>query len=103
MMKLTVLYGHPKSAEAFEKYYAGTHLPLAAQMKGLARAEFTKFVGAPAGGQPAFYRMAELYFADQAQMDVTLASPEGKATVDDLPKFATGGVTVVVGSVDAKG
>jgi hypothetical protein len=33
-------------------------------------------------------------------MQSTLSSPEGKATVADLPKFATGGVTMLVGSVE---
>jgi uncharacterized protein (TIGR02118 family) len=100
MMKVTVIYGHPTSPEAFEKYYAGTHLPLAARMKGVARLELTKFVAGPDGGRPASYRMAEVYFASQAQMQQTLGSPEGKATVDDLAKFATGGVTMLVGSVE---
>ena len=101
MMKVTVLYGIPVSPDAFEKYYAGTHLPLAAKMKGLARIELTKFVAGPDGGKPAFYRMAELYFTTQVQMEQSLGSVEGKATVADLPKFATGGVTVVIGSVEA--
>jgi uncharacterized protein (TIGR02118 family) len=101
MMKITVIYGHPKSPSEFEGYYAGTHLPLAAKMKGVARIEFTKFVAGPDGAKAAFYRTAELYFATQAQMEQTLGSPEGKATVADLPKFATGGVTVVIGSVEA--
>jgi uncharacterized protein (TIGR02118 family) len=101
MMKLTVLYGHPTSADAFEKYYKATHMPLVAKMKGVARTELTKFVGAPDGGKPAFYRMAELYFANQAEMEKTLGSAEGQATVGDLPNFASGGVTVVVGAVEA--
>jgi uncharacterized protein (TIGR02118 family) len=100
MMKVTVLYGHPTSPDQFEKYYRGTHLPLAAKMKGVARIELTKFVAGPDGGKPAFYRMAELYFTTQAQMDQSLGSPEGQATVADLPKFATGGVTMVIGSVE---
>ena len=100
MMKVTVLYGHPTSSDEFEKYYRGTHLPLAAKMKGVARIELTKFVAGPDGGKPAFYRMAELYFATQAQMDQSVGSPEGQATVADLPKFATGGVTMVIGSVE---
>jgi uncharacterized protein (TIGR02118 family) len=70
-------------------------------MKGVARIEFTKFVSGPDGAKPAFYRMAELYFASQAQMEQTLGSSEGKATVADIPKFATGGVTMVIGSVEA--
>ena len=100
MMKITVLYGHPTSPDEFEKYYGGTHLPLAAKMKDVARIELTKFVPGPDGGKAAFYRMAELYFATQAQMGQTLGSPEGQATVADLPKFATGGATIVIGSVE---
>jgi uncharacterized protein (TIGR02118 family) len=100
MMKVTVLYGHPTVTDKFEKYYGGTHLPLAAKMKGVARIELTKFVAAPDGGKPAFYRMAELYFTNQTQMEQTLGSPEGQDTVADLPKFATGGVTIVIGSVE---
>ena len=101
MMKVTVLYGHPTSSDEFEKYYRSTHLPLTAKMKGVVRIELTKFVGGPDGGKPAFYRMAELYFTTQVQMGQSLGSAEGQATVADLPKFATGGVTVVIGSVEA--
>ena len=99
-MKVTVLYGMPTSSEQFEKYYKGVHLPLAAKIKGVARIEFTKFASGPDGGKPAFYRMAELYFVSQAQMEQSLQSPEGQVTVADIPKFATGGVTMVIGSVE---
>jgi hypothetical protein len=34
--------------------------------------------------------MAELYFPTEEQMQATMSSPEGEATVADLPKFATG-------------
>jgi hypothetical protein len=30
MVKLTVLYGHPKDAAHFERYYRETHTPIAA-------------------------------------------------------------------------
>jgi uncharacterized protein (TIGR02118 family) len=101
MQKVTVLYGHPTNAADFEKYYSETHLPIAGKMSGVAKLELTKFSSAPDGGKPAFYRMAELYFSSPEQMQQTLGSPEGKATVDDLARFATGGVTVVIGVVDA--
>ena len=101
MMKVTALYGHPTNPDEFEKYYGGTHLPLAAKMKGVARIELTKFLAGPGGGKPAFYRMAELYFTTQAQMEQALGSSEGQATVADLPKFATGGVTIAIGSIEA--
>lgn len=64
------------------------------------RLELTKLVSGPEGGKPAFYRMAELYFATQEQMAQTLESDEGKRAVADFENFATGGVTVLIGSID---
>lgn len=101
MMKVTVLYGHPKSPDDFESYYGGTHLPLAAKMTGVERIELTKLVGAPGGQAAEYYRMAEMYFASQADMEQTLGSPEGQAAVADIENFSTGGVTIMIGSVDA--
>ncbi len=51
MIKLTVLYGHPTDAVAFEEYYVNTHTPIALQMKGHTRVELTKFMSAPDGGK----------------------------------------------------
>ena len=44
MVKLTVIYGHPTDPEAFEKYYATTQPPLVEKMKGVEKAELTKFM-----------------------------------------------------------
>jgi uncharacterized protein (TIGR02118 family) len=100
MIKATVLYGHPTDPEAFEKYYAETHTPIALSMKGVAKMELTKFLSAPDGGKPAYYRMAELYFAGPAEMQQSMGSPEGQATAADLANFATGGVTMIIGAVE---
>jgi uncharacterized protein (TIGR02118 family) len=100
MIKVTLLYAHPQDSEKFERYYAERHLPLAAKMQGLARLELTRFGPGPGGSKPAYYRMAELYFTSEAQMQTTLGSPEGKAAVADLPNFATGGVTMLTGVVE---
>jgi uncharacterized protein (TIGR02118 family) len=99
MIKLIVLYGQPKSAAAFEKYYAETHLPIAGQIKGVRRIELAKVVGTPDGGEPAFYRMAELYFDDVAHMNSVMSTPEGQRTVADLANFASGGAIVLVAEV----
>jgi uncharacterized protein (TIGR02118 family) len=100
MVKLTVLYGHPQSADEFERYYADTHLPLVDRMNGVSRVELTRFAPGPDGSRPAYYRMAELYFPDESQLQSSLGSPEGQAAVGDIPNFATGGVTVLTGAVD---
>jgi len=99
MVKLTVLYGQPKSAAAFEQYYAETHMPIAQKMQGVRRIELSKVVGTPDGSQPSFYRLADLYFDDVDHMKRVMDTPEAKATVADLANFATGGFTVLVSEV----
>ena len=101
MIKLTVLYGHPLVPDDFEAYYRAMHRPLLADVQGIQRAELTLFCTQADGSLPAYYRMAELYFATQAQMDTALASAAGQILVADIENFATGGVTVLVGHVAA--
>lgn len=100
MIKATVLYDHPKDDDAFEKYYAETHLSLVSKTSGIVKAEYTKFLPNPDGSAPAYYRMAELYFENPAEMQQALNSPEGKAMADDLSNFATGGVTIIFGTIE---
>lgn len=101
MIKVTVLYGQPAQPDVFENYYVHTHLPLVADMQGIQRAELTVFAAAVDGSLPEYYRMAELYFDSQEQMESVLSSDAGKAAVADISNFATGGATVLVGQVYA--
>jgi len=100
MIKVTVLYGQPKDADGFEKYYSENHLPLVSKTNGIIKAEYTKFLPNPDGSTPAYYRMAELYFAGHADMQDALNSPEGKDMATDLANFATGGATIIFGGVE---
>ena len=99
MIKLTVLYGHPTDPATFEDYYVNTHMPLVLKMTGHSRSEATKFLGAPDGGQADFYRMFEFWFETTEALQATMSSPEGQATAADVPNFATGGATFMVGAV----
>ena len=96
MVKLQVLYGHPKDPAAFEAYYRDPHTPIAVKVPGLRRFEASKVLGAPGGGQPAYYRTADLYFDDMNALQAALSSPEGQAAANDIANFATGGVTLMV-------
>jgi uncharacterized protein (TIGR02118 family) len=101
MIKLTVLYGHPTDPDAFENYYAATHLPIVEKMKGYERSEFTIFMPQADNSASPFFRMAEFWFDGPEALQQTMASPEGQATAADLANFATGGVSVLVGLVQA--
>jgi uncharacterized protein (TIGR02118 family) len=96
MVKVTVLYGPPADPEAFEDYYANTHLALAAKIPSTRRIEASKVVD----GEAPYHRIAELWFDDADQMNAALSSEQGRAAVEDIGAFATGGATVVVSTLD---
>jgi uncharacterized protein (TIGR02118 family) len=95
MIRLLVLYGHPVDPAAFDKYYHEIHVPLAKRMQGLRKWSIGKVIGAPGDDPPKYYFIADLYADTREQMEAILASPEGRAAVEDVPKFASGGVTFV--------
>lgn len=100
MIKLTVLYGHPESPDDFEDHYIRVHLPLARQIPDLVRLETARTMPGPDGAAPAYYRTAELCFADVARFGTAMASEQGKAAAADITRFATGGATVLLSAVD---
>src|SRR5438876_5642333 len=95
-----VLYNQPKDTAAFEKYYAEKHVPLFAahaQEIGVTRAELIKFAPGADGKPAAIYREADLRWDTKEAMEKGLATPGFKAVSGDLPTFATGGFTVLMG------
>jgi uncharacterized protein (TIGR02118 family) len=100
MVKLTVLYGYPTDPDAFESYYAETHMPLARAIPNLERIEAGKVVANPAGGELPYYRIAELWFADMQTLQEAMGSEQGKATGADVANFATGGATMFISESD---
>ena len=93
MIRLLVMYGHPKDTAAFDKYYRETHVPIAKKIKGLKRWTIGKVQGQADGSPAPYYYFADLFAESKEAMEKILASPEGQAAVQDVPKFATGGVT----------
>jgi uncharacterized protein (TIGR02118 family) len=100
MVKLSVLYGRPSDLEAFERHYTATHVPLVEQIPYLERFEAGRVIGTPDGSEAPYYRIAELWFDGQAALADALSSPEGRATVDDISNFASGGAVAMICEVD---
>jgi uncharacterized protein (TIGR02118 family) len=99
-VKLVVLYTPPEDADAFERHYAGTHMPLVNQIPGLQRTE-TGLVGVAAdGGEKTLHRITELYFADADALQAAFGSDEGQAAAADYQKIAAAGSRMFVVPVD---
>ena len=97
---VVVLYNQPKDTAAFEKYYVEKHLPLLAahaQEIGYTRGELLKFSPGAAGKPAAIYREADLRWDSKEAREKGMATAGFKAVAGDIPNFATGGVTVLLG------
>jgi uncharacterized protein (TIGR02118 family) len=97
---VTVIYNTSKDGATFEAYYSATHVPLvgAGQSEiGFTRADLTKFESNFDGSAPAEYRQAELCFNSMDELKKGTGTPAFKKVADDLPKFATGGLTALIG------
>ncbi len=98
--KLVVLYTQPDDADVFDQQYAGTHIPLVDKIPGLQRTETGRVAAAIDGGEKTYYRITELYFADQAALQAGFGSEEGKATAADYQKIAPPGSRMFLVPVD---
>lgn len=95
MIRVIVNYGYPDDRDAFDAYYTSTHAPLAAAMPHLQSFEVSRNeVTGPDEAVPV-YMTAILSYRSRADLDASMASPEGQAAVEDLAKFATGGVSIL--------
>jgi uncharacterized protein (TIGR02118 family) len=98
---LIVLYNQPKDTAAFEKYYAEKHGPLVAshaQEIGFTRAEFVRFAPSPDGKPAPIYREADLRWDSKEARDKGMATEGFKVVAGDIPAYATGGFTVLLGT-----
>jgi uncharacterized protein (TIGR02118 family) len=78
MYKLYAYWSAPRSedVDAFEEYYAHTHVPRAAAVPNLERIVTTRTSDGFEGGDTPHYRVAEMVFASREAMDASATSPE---------------------------
>jgi len=100
MIRLLVLYEHPKDPAAFDKYYREKHIPIARRMKGLKKWTIGKVQGTPGGEPSPYYYVADLCMESREDFERLLASPEGQEAVADVPNYATGGVTFLYTEIE---
>lgn len=88
--KLVVLYPKPTDVEEFERRYHGKHLPLMRRLLGPDVPLPTYRVQRPAAGEPAYYRVAEIHFADLERLYAFVGSGGGEGRASAL-EVSTGG------------
>lgn len=92
MARLVVVYKTPTDGAAFDRYYFGTHVPIAKKIPGLRKYEVSSGPVATPVGASNVHLIATLHFDNLAAIKHAFASVEGAATAKDVQNFATGGV-----------
>jgi uncharacterized protein (TIGR02118 family) len=80
-VKVVALWSAPKDAEAFDKDYEATHIPLIAKLPGLKGAVASKALDGP------YHRMAELIYDDTEGLQTSLGSAEGAELLADAGRL----------------
>jgi uncharacterized protein (TIGR02118 family) len=102
-MKITVLYNQPKSAEEFDKYYFSKHMPMVYAVKEIKKVEVARPMPSPTGAPSPYHIVTELWFDSPDVLKTVTATPEWKAIVEDVPKFAAAdAVIMIVSEVEPK-
>ena len=90
MARVLVMYKTPKDAQAFDKYYFETHVPIAKKLPGLRKYDVSRGCVVSPAGDSGFHRIAVLHFDDMAAIQAAFTSPEGQAAAADVQVFAPG-------------
>jgi uncharacterized protein (TIGR02118 family) len=98
-VKLTVVYGTPEDAEAFDKHYSEVHMPLVQQWPGVQKVELAKVTGGPMGSPSPYHQIAEIWFDDEDALNAALGSEPGRAAGKDFMSIATPGSFMTVSEV----
>lgn len=99
MVRFLVLYNTPEDPTAFDRHYRDVHIPLTKKLPGLRHYTLGRHATVIRGGEP-YYLIAELEWDDMAALQKAFQSPEGQATTQDVPKFASAGVRSMVYEVE---
>jgi uncharacterized protein (TIGR02118 family) len=97
MSRVVALFKTPKDEEHFDRQFDTVLLPLLNKLPGINRVDVTRVTGAPIG-EARFHMVVLLNFASRSDIDVALASREGKAVVRAILGFAADLVTVFYGN-----
>lgn len=94
-VRIVSLHGHPAEPEVFDRHYGEVHTPLVHRIPGVRNYRYGKVVRTADGSRAPYYLVSDVYFDDVRTLEGALASAEMADAMADVPKFATGGVTIM--------
>ena len=98
MAYLIAMHKKPADSASYLEHYHERHVPLVKKLPGLQKFEAsTGPLNISPEGDLDVFLFATLSFADVPSIHAALDSPEGKACIDDIPRFAhPGNVRILI-------
>ncbi len=97
MVKFMILFRTPPDITRFERAY-NTFLALIEQMPHVQRRQVSSVNGSPTGSSP-YYRVLEVYYQDNKQLEASLRSNQGQLAGAKLGLFPAGSVEMLFADV----
>ena len=98
-VKLTIVYGTPDDAAAFDKHYDEVHTPIVKRWEGVQRIEIAHVTGGPGGSPSPYHLITEIYFGDEAALNDALSSEPGREAGKDFMSIAPQGSFMTVSEI----
>jgi uncharacterized protein (TIGR02118 family) len=95
-VKITISFSDPEDPEAFVRHYVDVHVPLVNALPGLRAFEWGRALTNFDGSPPDVFWVISMAFDDEAAMHAAFDSPEGRATMADMPNYPAGSMKSVV-------
>ena len=98
-VKITINFSDPVDPDAFVRHDVETHVPLVNALPRLRGFEYARAVTNFGGSPPDVFWSISMTFDDEAAMHAAFVSPEGKATMADMPNYPAGSMKSVISEV----
>ncbi len=85
----------PAEPRRFDHYYREVHTPLVQHIPGVLNYRYGKVLRTAEGTASSYYLVSDVYFDDLNALEAALRSPEMAKAIEDVPNFASGGVTIM--------
>ena len=96
MIRVLALHNAPYEVSSYDDYYVNVHMPLVRRIPGVRNIRYGRVIRAADGGPAPYFLISDVYFDDEATLEVALESPEMAEAFADVPNFATGGATIMI-------
>jgi uncharacterized protein (TIGR02118 family) len=95
VVRITSLHGHPADPAEFDRHYREIHTPIVQRIPGVRNIRFGRVLQTIEDSPPPYYLVSDVYFDDMESLQAAMGSPEMNEALEDVPRFATGGVTIL--------